>query len=229
MPAQAPAAAAPVGAIGDVHGCASLLERVLRPHLHSGAELIFLGDLIDRAPEPNGDRGVIERARTLQHDPQRHGLAGVTVLRGNHEQMLLKVLHTEAGGDAERAGGARDLWCSNGGDAGFLPVAREHRRWLEALPSTAMRGRYLFVHAGVRPGVPLAQQRTDDLLWIRDPFLEAPHHGLPYTVVHGHTFRRDYRVTRLPHRIGIDTGAYRSGVLTALPLSPCASTSPEAG
>jgi len=64
----------------------------------------------------------------------------------------------------------------------------------------------------------LKEQRSEDLLWIRGPFLKEPH-GLPYTVVHGHTFRSDYRITRLPHRIGIDTGAFISGLLTALPLS----------
>ena len=65
----------------------------------------------------------------------------------------------------------------------------------------------------------IRQQQADDLLWIRGPFLNGPH-GLPYTVVHGHTFRSDYRITRLPHRIGIDTGAFKSGQLTALPLAP---------
>ena len=89
-----------------------------------------------------------------------------------------------------------------------------------------MRGEYLFVHAGVRPGVPLQQQQSDDLLWIRGPFLNDPH-GLPYTVVHGHTFRSDYRITRLPHRIGIDTGAFKSGTLTALPLAPWAAPEQE--
>jgi serine/threonine protein phosphatase 1 len=68
--------------------------------------------------------------------------------------------------------------------------------------------------------VPLAKQRPDDLLWIRGPFLEAPHRGRPYTLVHGHTFRRDCRLTRLPHRMGNDIGAFRRGRLTALPLCP---------
>jgi len=70
----------------------------------------------------------------------------------------------------------------------------------------------VFVHAGVRQGVPLEHQKDDDLLWIRKPFLNRPH-GLLYSVVHRHTIR-------LPHRIGIDTGAFKSGRLTALPLEP---------
>ena len=208
-------AKAPVVAIGDVHGCATLLREAIWPHLGSGAELILLGDLIDRSPEPDGDRQVIELVRELQANPETYGLAGVTVLRGNHEQMLIEALAELTPGNAS------ELWVWNGGNPGFLPQAREHRGWLESLPLTAVRGDYLFVHAGVRPGVPLQEQRSEDLLWIRGPFLKEPH-GLPYTVVHGHTFENDYRITQLPHRIGIDTGAFVSGRLTALPLDPWA-------
>jgi serine/threonine protein phosphatase 1 len=203
---------ATIVAIGDVHGCADLLEQALAPYLGSGAELVFLGDLIDRSPDRDGDRRVVERVRQLQEQPDAHGLAGVTVLRGNHEQMLLDALHEPDAGDAT------ELWAWNGGDPAFLPVARDHQDWLETLPLTAIRGDYLFVHAGVRPEVPLSEQQADDLLWIRRPFLTR-NHGLPYTVVHGHTFRSDYSITRLPHRIGIDTGAFLSGRLTALPLA----------
>ena len=203
---------ATVVAIGDVHGCADLLEQTLAPHLGSGAELIFLGDLIDRSPDRDGDRRVVERVRQLQEQPDAYGLAGVTVLRGNHEQMLLDALHEPDAGDAT------ELWEWNGGDRNFLPAARDHQDWLETLPLTVIRGDHLFVHAGVRPEVPLQEQQADDLLWIRRPFLTR-NHGLPYTVVHGHTFRSDYSITRLPHRIGIDTGAFLSGRLTALPLS----------
>ena len=208
-------AKAPVVAVGDVHGCVSLLREAIWPHLGSGAELIFLGDLIDRAPEPNGDCQVIEQVRELQANPETYGLAGVTVLRGNHEQMLIDALAEDTPGDAT------ELWEWNGGNPGFLPVAREHRVWLESLPLSAVRGDYLFVHAGVRPGVPLQEQRSEDLLWIRGPFLKEPH-GLPYTVVHGHTFQSDFQVSRAPHRIGIDTGAFVSDRLTALPLDPWA-------
>jgi hypothetical protein len=137
-----------VVAIGDVHGCASLLRQAIWPHLGSGAELILLGDLIDRSPEPNGDRLVLELVRELQSNPEAYGLAGVTVLRGNHEQMLLDALAEEENGEAT------DLWTWNGGNTEFLPVARDHQAWLEALPLTAIRGSYLFVHAGVRPTVP---------------------------------------------------------------------------
>jgi serine/threonine protein phosphatase 1 len=203
----------PVVAIGDIHGCAALLREAVWPKLGSGAELILLGDLIDRSPEPDGDRQVIELVRELQTNPEAYGLAGVTVLRGNHEQMLLDAMAEDEPGEAT------ELWQWNGGDPSFLNVAREHQDWLEALPLTAIRGTYLFVHAGVRPGLDLEDQQADDLLWIRRPFLQKPH-GLPYTVVHGHTFRSDYSVTHLPHRIGVDTGAFVSGRLTALQLTP---------
>ena len=202
-----------VVAIGDVHGCASLLQEAIWPHLGSGAELIFLGDLIDRSPESDGDQQVIELVRELQDTPEAYGLAGVTVLRGNHEQMLLDAMAEE------EPGKATDLWLMNAGDPEFLPVAREHQDWLEALPLMAIRGSYLFVHAGVRPGIPLAEQKADDLLWIRQTFLSRDH-GMPFTVVHGHTFSSDYKVTYLPHRIGIDTGAFISGKLTVFPLDP---------
>lgn len=202
---------ATIVAIGDVHGCASLLKAAIQPYLGSGAELILLGDLIDRSPEPDGDRKVIELVRELQDNPAAHGLAGVTVLRGNHEQMLLDALAEDSPGEAS------ELWEWNGGDPAFLPAAGDHQDWLSSLPLKAIRGDYLFVHAGVRPGLGLEDQQPNDLLWIRHPFLQKPH-GLPYTVVHGHTFRGDYGVTRLPHRIGIDTGAFISGMLTALPL-----------
>ena len=111
-----------------------------------------------------------------------------------------------------------ELWLGNGVNSDLLPLSRERQAWLEQLPYTAIRGRYLFVHAGVRPDIRLKHQATDDLIWILRPFLGS-HHGLTYTVVHGHTFRNDFKVTRLPHRIGIDTGTYLSRVLTCLSLS----------
>ena len=206
-------AVVPVVAIGDVHGCASLLEEVLEQHRGSGSELIFLGDLIDRSPEPDGDRQVLERIWALQRNPKRWGLAKVTVLRGNHEQMLLDAIRETIPGKAT------DLWLWNGGDLDLLPLAAEHRDWFEKLPYTAIRGNYLFVHAGVRPGVPLEEQAQDDLIWIRTPFLSR-HHGLPYTVVHGHSITKNHQIDRRPGRINMDTGAFGSGVLSSLRLDP---------
>ena len=204
-------ATVPVVAIGDVHGCAELLEQELQKYRGSGAELILLGDLIDRAPNPNGDRRVLERIWSLQQDPSSWGLAKVTVLRGNHEQMLLDAL-TE-----DQPGPATELWEWNGGDLDLLPFARHHIDWFKALPFTAIRGSYLFVHAGVRPDVPLEEQQEEDLIWIRKPFLSRPH-GLPYIVVHGHTITRGHQIDRHPHRINLDTGAFGSGILSSILL-----------
>jgi len=203
---------APVVAIGDVHGCASLLDGVLEQYRGSGADLIFLGDLIDRSPDTGGDRSVLEKVMELQANPKKYGFSKVTVLRGNHEQMLLDALKEE------KPGQATDLWEWNGGNPDLLPYAKQYLSWLNQLPHIAIRAQYLFVHAGVRPGVPIERQKHQDLLWIRQPFLNKGHHGLPYVVVHGHTFRLDFRITRLPHRIGIDTGAYTSGILTAVEI-----------
>jgi len=204
---------APVVAIGDVHGCASLLEGVLEQYRGSGADLIFLGDLIDRSPQAGGDRRVLQKVMELQANPKKYGFSKVTVLRGNHEQMLLDALKEE------KPGSATDLWEWNGGNPDLLPYAKQHLSWLNRLTYLAIRAQYLFVHAGVRPGVTIDKQKLMDLLWIRQPFLNKGNHGLPYVVVHGHTFRQDFRVTRLPHRIGIDTGAYTSGILTAFEIN----------
>ncbi|KAA6183778.1 hypothetical protein F2Q65_14585 [Thiohalocapsa marina] len=136
----------------------------------------------------------------------------MTVLRGNHEDMLLNVISAPEPGDR-----ALDLWLWNGGELSLLPFARAHRAWFEALPYYAIRGPYLLVHAGVRPGVPLEDQRERDLIWIREPFLSQDH-GLPYTVVHGHSITNDFEIERRNRRIGIDTGAFLSGKLTALRL-----------
>ena len=203
----------PVIAIGDVHGCASLLSRELDKHAGSGAELILLGDLIDRSPEPDGDRRVLELVWLLQQNPGYWGLTGATVLRGNHEQMLIDALAEDEPDDAT------DVWEWNGGDTDLLPFYRQHRAWFEALPRTTIRGNYLFVHAGVRPGIPLELQKDDDLIWIRRPFLSRPH-GLPYTVVHGHSITKDHRIDRRVDRINLDTGAFISGVLSSLYLDP---------
>jgi serine/threonine protein phosphatase 1 len=92
-------------------------------------------------------------------------------------------------------------------------VPRAHRDFLESFADTFRFGDYLFVHAGIRPGVAIDEQSRKDLRWIRDPFLsDTKEHG--FVVVHGHTIVS--QVEERPNRIAIDTGAYHSGVLTAL-------------
>jgi len=212
-----------VYAIGDVHGClerlASLHEMIAddllaRPVEH--AELIHLGDYVDRGPE---SAQVVEWLLAGPPVPAQRTIN----LMGNHEQMMLSAV-------ASGADDAAQHWLTNGGAdslhswgvprnvrhqdwAGFLP--KPHLIFLRDLAVHHQAGGYLFVHAGIRPGVPLARQSRQDLLWIREPFLSSKaDHGM--VVVHGHTPRQEPTVR--PNRIGIDTGAVIGGVLTCVIL-----------
>ncbi|MEJ8566873.1 metallophosphoesterase family protein [Elongatibacter sediminis] len=214
--------------IGDIHGRLDLLDELLRKVDEDACEfegariLVYLGDYIDRGPQ---SREVIDR---LLEEP----LAGFEVIHllGNHEQTLLDFLaHPHSVGSWLAYGGIATL-ASYGVHAGpgesrselgglrdsleqRLPDA--HRRFLEELKLLHVCGSYCFVHAGIRPGVPLQEQRNDDLLWIRDEFTRssAVH---PHVIVHGHTITPS--VEFLPNRIGIDTGAFHTGILTCLVL-----------
>jgi serine/threonine protein phosphatase 1 len=213
--------------VGDIHGRLDLLEEMLglieadiaaRPPRETF--IVFLGDLIDRGSH---SAQVMERLRTY-----RPGGATPLFLMGNHEEAMLRTV----GGDEEmlrswiKFGGAECLE-SYGVDVEALTrlderealrvvkrhVPDEHIRFLSEFGDTFLFGDYLFVHAGIRPGILLEEQSTRDLRWIRDPFLsDGADHGL--VVVHGHTISP--KVVERPNRIGIDTGAYLSGVLTSL-------------
>ncbi|HVF36476.1 MAG TPA: metallophosphoesterase, partial [Sphingomicrobium sp.] len=184
--------------------------------------LVFLGDLIDRGPD---SRGVIERLRSYR--PAR---TKVIPIAGNHEEVLLRLLAGESEflGSWLRFGGAEFLQsysCDPHRMAALGPsdaiallrktVPETHIRFLSGFVDTLRFGDYLFVHAGIRPGVDLAMQSQSDLRWIRSPFLEEEA-GHGFVVVHGHTISNE--VEWRTNRIGIDTGAYRTGVLTALGL-----------
>lgn len=216
-------------AIGDVHGRLDLLDDLLgRIEADAGSRskartsIIFLGDLIDRGPQ---SAGVVERLRLY-----RPRFARTVFLMGNHEEVLLRLLAGESGllRDWLRFGGA-ECARSYGVDPAELrrldedsalqrlrdAVPKSHVAFLESFADTASFGSYLFVHAGIRPGVPLASQAQSDLRWIRHPFLaDDRDHG--QMVVHGHTICEAVEVR--PNRIGIDTGAYRTGVLSALAI-----------
>ena len=216
-------------AIGDIHGRLDLLRDLLdkvEAHTRSLApvetiHVVLLGDLIDRGTQS---------AETLRyvHSAQKQDDA-LIVLLGNHEELMLKAI--------DAAPGALRAWMRMGGRAtvrsfGLEPpeedgdarayaarlratIPTEWLDWLRALPLTARSGDYLFCHAGVRPGVALKRQVRSDLLWIRDDFLEDPsNHGA--VIVHGHSIAN--AVEMRTNRIGIDTGAYKTGVLTALYL-----------
>lgn len=228
--AAAPAASAAPGervyAIGDVHGCLGELDRLLMmieaDHVARGPaalRLVLLGDLVDRGPQ---SAMVVKRARQLSR------ATAATVIAGNHEELLLLAQAGDRDALAvfNRCGG-RETLLSYGVDPddydecalSDLPalidrvVPREQLAYLAGLENWTTSGDYVFVHAGVRPGVALDQQTTADLRWIREPFLNYKG-SYGAVVIHGHT------ITDAPdvrsNRIGIDTGAYASGVLTAI-------------
>jgi serine/threonine protein phosphatase 1 len=218
-------------AVGDVHGRLDLLRRLLelieldaRASRHAVKRtLVFLGDYVDRGPD---SRGVVERLIT---DPPR-GFDN-HFLKGNHEAILLDFVAEPRRLDHWLLNGGEETMRSYGVDVEGLarqnaPPESWRRDFVEVLPEAHLSffrnlrlsvsfGDYLFVHAGVRPGVPFAAQSEADLIWIRSPFLN---HADPFgkIVVHGHTPGQE-PVTR-QNRICIDTGAVFTGRLTALRL-----------
>lgn len=216
-------------AIGDIHGRDDLFEELLGLIESDDAaapsaetSLILLGDLVDRGPS---SKQVVDRAiEASRRWPDFHLLAG------NHEEVFLKALtgvpqlvryFVQIGGEPtiNSYGLAGDAYhCMTFEElAEQLPrlVPEAHRQFLAAAEEQIRIGDYLFVHAGIRPGTAFEEQKSSDLRWIRDDFLfDRRDHGA--MIVHGHTITDD--VAEHPNRIGIDTGAYRSGVLTAIVL-----------
>ena len=212
--------------VGDVHGMNDLLSDLLAEIEADSAiwghpaTVVFLGDVVNRGAQT---RQVLDR---LIAGPTRPGDRWI-VLRGNHEQMMLDALTEGSPAVFERwlkMGGMRTLASYGGTRKRATPErARElidpdHLRFLERLPLTHIAGNYLFVHAGVEPGVPLPQQDAARLMTIRGRFLKKAH-GLPFTVIHGHT-PSDGRPILGPGRIGVDTGACYTGILTAVVIEP---------
>jgi len=224
-------AAVPAGqriyAVGDIHGRLDLFAALVRAIDEDDAVLpparttvILLGDLIDRGPD---SAGVVAAAREWQQ--RRH----VRVIAGNHEEMLLLALERADVMRSFLKFGGRETALSYPVDPAAFAAAdyagvQELLRaaipaadlaFIRGFEDTIRIGDYLFVHAGIVPEVPVDQQRTGDLRWIREPFLSyAGDHGC--TVVHGHTITEMPQLR--PNRIGLDTGAFCSGRLTALGL-----------
>jgi len=218
-----------VYAIGDIHGEADLLIRLLeaiRVDSHArppaAVTLVFLGDFIDRGKDSATLLKVFSLADADAED--------VKVLKGNHEAALVDVYR----GDEE----ALAFWLRFGGrptleglgvtigdgplDAGAM-LARLRNAldagivdWLDTLPHCWTLGDYFFAHAGIRPRIRLSRQDPDDLLWIREPFLSSRRRH-EKVIVHGHTVEPG-RPRLGGNRIGIDTGAHETGRLTALGL-----------
>ncbi|MBI3710556.1 MAG: serine/threonine protein phosphatase [Proteobacteria bacterium] len=234
-PAEARPAFVPAGsrvyAIGDIHGRADLLAE-LQDMIRADAAaqrarrlvVVYLGDYVDRGVEAGQ---VIDRllASSLVGFETVH-------LLGNHERLMLDFLENAAVGPSWMMnGGVETLFSYGVGLDRSLKEERErlakaraelerrlparHLAFLHTLKMTHIEGDYLFVHAGIRPGVPLNQQSEADMLWIRKDFLNSRvDHGR--MVVHGHSITEapDER----PNRIGIDTGAFATGRLTCLVL-----------
>ncbi|MGX7893868.1 metallophosphoesterase family protein [Tsuneonella sp. HG222] len=218
-----------VYAIGDVHGRADLLGKLLRQieadHAARPAAqqiVIFLGDLIDRGP---ASREVVEMARQFAAERK-----DVHLLKGNHEEVFLQTLEGDAqtmrlfarigGRETLASYGITEAEFENGSYTELAELAAErvppeHKRFLDRGKDSMTLGDYLFVHAGVRPDKALAEQTSKDMRWIRGEFLDFEGE-LEKVVVHGHSIAME--VQEHPHRIGIDTGAFQTGVLTALAL-----------
>ncbi|MGR4865417.1 metallophosphoesterase family protein [Caulobacter sp. LARHSG274] len=218
-------------AVGDIHGRLDLLERLIKAlkadlaATNKPGVFIPLGDYVDRGPN---SAGVVQALIDLQSETWIRSFP----LRGNHEQMALDFLN-----DPERNKG----WLSLGGAAtlasynvlrdrtqkvGDWAALREamaqavpeaHLKFLQSLPYCAVAGDYFFVHAGVRPGRGLDEQTPEDMLWIREKFLREKRLGLDKVIVHGHSTSMKPFVS--DSRIGVDTGAYATGVLTCLRLT----------
>jgi len=215
-------------AIGDIHGRLDLLDRLIamidEDDLRRGiaaTELIFLGDLVDRGPD---SRGVVERLMALAE------ARPVRFLMGNHEEVFLRALE----GDLKalrfliRIGGRETLFSYGISEEEYrnfeydalmasvrAAVPASHIAFLTRFEHWIEAGDYLFVHAGLRPGVELEEQKTADLRWIRDDFL-SHRASFGKMVVHGHSITDD--IDERGNRIGIDTGAFASGKLTAIGL-----------
>lgn len=223
-------------AIGDVHGHLKHLHAllgVLQPEIEAAREngiacvLIMIGDYVDRGP---ASLGVLRELDGLE---RRLGIP-VHLLRGNHDHYMIDFLTAEQQ-DPE----ALEAWCGNGGSSTLAELGIGVKELLDHDPMDLAAkaraeagpevlgvlarlelyrsiGGYVFVHGGIQPDVPLGAQGLRELLWLREPFLTGRDWRHPFTAVHGHTIRGP---EVLPHRIAIDSGAYRTGVLTAVQLA----------
>lgn len=218
-------------AIGDIHGSLDLLTDMvarvradLAARPHDAPLVVFLGDYVDRGPEV---RGTIEALMALRDDP-----LPTRFLLGNHDSYVSAYLedpdwfdrtyhwlHQAMGGNATLASygvpGASEEQPQATRDAFAAAFPAEHLDFLDSCELGFRIGGYFFAHAGIRPGVPLDQQDRDDLIWIREPFLSSTA-DLGVKVVHGHTIVPQVEHRR--NRIALDTGAFRTGILSCAVL-----------
>jgi serine/threonine protein phosphatase 1 len=201
-------------AIGDVHGCFDKLRSLMKtiPVDLSNDTLLFIGDYIDRAGD--GPK-VVDYILAVKKK-----YSGIVCLCGNHESMLLRYLE---GIDEEMYlfnGGSKTLAAygispSDGIKKRKAKIPPEHMRFFESLLPYYETEDYIFVHGGLEPGLPLAQQSTHDLLWMRQEFIDSDY-DFGKKVIFGHTHMKEPLI--MPNKIGIDTGAVYGGRLTCLEL-----------
>ena len=218
-------------AIGDVHGCIDQMRRVeseiledLKARPHANPLIVFVGDYTDRGPD---SRGTVEYLMRMQNTGPE-----TLFLFGNHDLCFLDYLidpfaktsrlhwlNSRMGGDMTLASygvaGASEFAPERTHQAFVDAVPDSHIAFLKNLPTTCRIGSYLFVHAGIRPGIALEQQALMDLIWIREGFLDS-RADFGFSVVHGHTVVQ--QVEHAGNRIGIDTGAVFGGQLSCLVL-----------
>ena len=200
-------------AIGDIHGCISHLEDLVAKIKINPVRdrIVFIGDYVDRGPDP---KGVVEFILELKDRFQ------VVCLAGNHERMML---------DYHDYGHNKTLWFMNGGTATVasyglkstpegkkINLPDEHLRFFRSLLPYYETDKYIFVHAGLKPGVPLPDQELIDLVWIREDFIDSEY-DFGKRVIFGHTPLHSGPYVD-PYKIGIDTGAVYGGKLTCLEL-----------
>jgi serine/threonine protein phosphatase 1 len=215
-------------AIGDIHGRSDLLDRMaeaisrdLKERPVAKTLAVTLGDYVDRGPD---SRGVLDR---LIRNPFP---CEYIPLKGNHEALFEAFLSDpEVGEHWRRLGGLETLVSYRIPVRGLMmgkdyeqaakalrsAAPPEHLKFISSLRTSLQLDRYFLCHAGVRPGIPLDRQSVEDLLWIRDQFLQS-RVDFGKIVVHGHTPSEKPEV--LPNRINIDTGAYITSCLTCAVL-----------
>lgn len=197
-------------AVGDIHGCYDKLAKLLEIIPYQDDDVIvFLGDYIDRGSE---SRKVVEYLIDFR---QSREVDKTIFLSGNHEKMLLDYL----------SGRNRELFLLNGGEAtinqylknGIIEIPDKHLNFFETLKNIYISENYIFVHAGLMPGVAIENQREEDLLWIRGDFIFSEF-DFKKKVIFGHTPMKSHKPFFDKYKIGIDTGAVYGGFLTAIEL-----------
>jgi serine/threonine protein phosphatase 1 len=198
-------------AVGDIHGCHDKLRELMHriPIDAATDTLVFIGDYIDRGPS---SFEVVEYLVAL-----KGRMPGTVFLKGNHEEMLADYLSGKDRMTYLYNGGQQTLesYLRQGGAGAQFPIPPHHMRFFETLVLSHQTEEFIFVHAGLRQGVPLEQQKQQDLLWIREKFVHSSY-AFGKRVVFGHTPFEQPLVA--PNKIGIDTGAVYGNKLTCVQL-----------